>query len=570
MAHLNNSMTMQDVFIHVDLRSFSSDSHLHSRVFESSQFTAWRNGNTQLTLSLDSLDEALLRIDNIAALLADELPQHPTARMSVRIASRTAVWPHGLLEPTLKRIWGEDAVGVFELAPLRRKDVEEAARQRGVDPKRFIYELQNSNAVPLALKPVTLNLLFEIFVKDGHLPDRAVDLYSQGCLRLCGELSANRRAAGRLGRLNGLQRKQLAGRIAAVTMLANRYAVSTNPDTDPRAEEDVALSALCTGSETGEFQPFDVSDDHLREVLDTGLFSSHGVGRMGWAHQTYAEFLAADYLIAKQTSSENVLRILCHPSGGLIPQLLNVAASVTSRHRAVRSALIQREPFALLRGDLSSWGGDDRAALTSALLTACDEERAHDFAFGLMNDYRKLAQPGLADLLRNYIVDSQRNVIARPGDHLNPTLRHVTPPRNSHVTHSLMPSARRPLPAGAPTPSAGASRHDGLIARRRRLSGRGARLSRRGAGGQRRQCGRRRERDNSGRPPTPHRCGRLGGGKSIYHAVPRLRCLSAHKWIKVSDRDFLEPPPTTPILLESRHVPVASLFIYDTARRRKG
>jgi hypothetical protein len=30
-----------------------------------------------------------------------------------------------------------------------------------------------------------------------------------------------------------------------------------------------------------------------------------------------------------------------------------------------------------------------------------------------MNDYRKLAQPGLGDSLRNYIVDNQRNVIAR-------------------------------------------------------------------------------------------------------------------------------------------------------------
>jgi hypothetical protein len=168
-------------------------------VFGSSKFAAWQNGNTQLTLSLDSLDEALLRIDNIAALFADELPQHPTTRMSVRVACRTAVWPHGLLEPTLKSIWGEDAVGVFELAPLCRKDVVEAARQRGIDPNRFTDELNKSNAVPFALKPLTLTLLFEIFKKDGHLPDRAFDLYSQGCLRLCEELSPNRRAAGRLG-----------------------------------------------------------------------------------------------------------------------------------------------------------------------------------------------------------------------------------------------------------------------------------------------------------------------------------------------------------------------------------
>ena len=78
-------------------------------------------------------------------------------------------------------------------------------------------------------------------------------------------------------------------------------------------------------------------------------------------------------------------------------------------------------------------------------------------------------------------------------------------------------------------------RHDRLacIARRRRLGGwRGARLSRRGVGGQRRQRGHRRERHNGGRPPAPHRHGGLRRRKSIYHAMPRLKCLSALASIK--------------------------------------
>ena len=79
------------------------------------------------------------------------------------------------------------------------------------------------------------------------------------------------------------------------------------------------------------------------------------------------------------------------------------------------------------------------------------------------------------------------------------------------------------------------NRHDRLtrIARRRRLGGRrGARLSRRGAGGQRRQCGHRRERHNHGRPPTPNRPAGLRRRKSICHAMPRLKCLSARVSIK--------------------------------------
>jgi predicted NACHT family NTPase len=399
--------------IHVDLRSFSSDALLHHRVFESPEFTAWQAGNSHLVLYLDSLDEALLRIDSVAALLADELPRHPTARMSIRITCRTAGWPHELLENAFKTIWGEDAVGVFELAPLRRKDVIEAATRRQIDSTRFMEEILKANAVPFAIKPLTLNLLFRIFRNSGHLPERIIDLYSQGCLGLCEEQSPSRRGARRVGQLNGRQRYRLASRIAAVTMFANRFAVWTDPETDQQPDEDVPLSALSTGGETGDFQPFNASEDNLREVLDTGLFSSRGAARMGWAHQGYAEFLAADYLVAKQASPDNILKILCHPSGGLIPQLSTVAAWVASRSETVRSSLIVQEPFALLRGDLLSWSHSDLAALTDALLTAFHEQRAHDFGVGIVHDYQKLAHSGLADQLRPYIIDPAKHVIAR-------------------------------------------------------------------------------------------------------------------------------------------------------------
>jgi hypothetical protein len=333
--------------------------------------------------------------------------------MSVRIACRTAVWPHEPLETALKTIWGEDAVDVFELTFLRRRDVIEAAAQRRIDPQRFVEEVHTANAVPFALKPLTLNLLFRIFENSGRLPERLIDLYSQGCLSLCEEQNPSRRGARRVGQLNGPQRYRLAGRMAAVTMFANRYAIWTNPETDLPPAEDVRLSALSTGAETGDFQRFDATEDNLREVLDTGLFSSRGAARMGWAHQSYAEFLAGDYLVTKQTSPENILKILCHPGGGLIPQLSTVAAWVASRSGPVRRGLIAQEPFALLRGDLLSWSQEDLATLTHALLAAFHEQRAHDFGLGLARDYRKLAHPGLADQLRPYIVDPAKHVIAR-------------------------------------------------------------------------------------------------------------------------------------------------------------
>jgi predicted NACHT family NTPase len=399
--------------IHADLRAYSSESLLHKRVFESAEFMAWTNGDSHLVLHLDSLDEALLRIDSIANLLADELPRHPTARLSIRIACRTAVWPSATLEPALRRIWGESAVGVFELAPLRRSDVVAAAEATGIDAESFFRELYSANVVSFAIKPLTLNLLLGLFKKEGRLPRRVADIYSRGCLTLCEEQNPSRRDARRLGTYTAAQRLRLASRIAAATMFANRYAVWMGPESDGIPDEDVPLSALAGRQEEGDFPSFEVTDQCLRETLDTGLFTSRGSDRMGWAHQGYAEFLAAQYLDAKEVSSPNILKMLLHPSGGLVPQLSIVTAWTASINKEVRRQLMRAEPMVLLQGDLTNLDEAELEELTDSLLIALDENRAHDFSLGIANFYEKLNHPSLPSQLRPYICDASKNVVSR-------------------------------------------------------------------------------------------------------------------------------------------------------------
>jgi hypothetical protein len=110
------------VSISVDLRAYSSDVLLNQKVFESAKFTAWKNGTSHLFLHLDSLDEALLRIETIANFLASEFPHYPTERMSVRIACRTAVWPASTLGYALDIIWGKvGRVRARPAPPSRRR-----------------------------------------------------------------------------------------------------------------------------------------------------------------------------------------------------------------------------------------------------------------------------------------------------------------------------------------------------------------------------------------------------------------------------------------------------------------
>jgi hypothetical protein len=105
-------------------------------LFESDEVESWRKGDWLMHLHLDSLDECLLRIDNVAAILADELPKQPVDRLHLRIACRTAPCP-ALLENALEDLYGD--CPAYELAPLRRIDVLRAAEQSGIsNPDAFL------------------------------------------------------------------------------------------------------------------------------------------------------------------------------------------------------------------------------------------------------------------------------------------------------------------------------------------------------------------------------------------------------------------------------------------------
>ena len=70
------------------------------------------------------------------------------------------------------------------------------------------------------------------------------------------------------------------------------------------------------------------------KVLQTGLFSLRSKNRLGWAHQTYAEFLAALYSIDQHQLPPTQIDTLLMSSGGsgtkLVPQLHETAAWLAS------------------------------------------------------------------------------------------------------------------------------------------------------------------------------------------------------------------------------------------------
>jgi predicted NACHT family NTPase len=310
-AEVQKSFTPGEKLLSLDLRSFSSDARLMASVFESEMFDSWKKGDWKLHLLLDSLDECLLQIDNVAALLADELPKLPVDRLRLRIACRTAPWP-SILERALEKLFGE--CHPYELVPLRRIDVQHAAEASGIgDPRTFLRQIDELDVSSLAIKPVTLKFLISTYLKDGDFPKDHLALYEKGCRILCEEPSDSRRGAGKKGRLNPDQRLAIASRIAAVTQLCKRFAVYTGPEADGVPPEDVLIGDLTGGLERA-VDDVEVSESALWEVLGTGLFSSRGADRLGWAHLTYAEFLAARYCTRRKMPVAQIRPLIFHPS----------------------------------------------------------------------------------------------------------------------------------------------------------------------------------------------------------------------------------------------------------------
>lgn len=410
----------KDETLSLNLRSFKDENRLVNKLFESQKFKNWLIGKHQLYIFLDSFDEGLLRIDTLAGILADEFNESHISdqanRLYLRIACRTAVWP-SVLEKGLRKIWDKESVGVYELAPLRRKDVIEALQVERIDTNSFLKELYQKNIVSLAIKPITLRFLINTYRNhNGQFPEnkKLHELYLDGCRCLCAEPNDNRLESKLEGNLDIEQRLIVAARVAAVTVFANRFAIWTYKDQGDVPEEDVLLRKLCGGHEICEEKEFEINKEVIAEVLDTGLFSSRGEKRMGWAHQTYAEFLAAWYLVQHQISISSILEIFTSPEDPhhkLVPQLHETAAWLASMRDDVFQEILKTDPDVLLHSDLVNMDDSAKEKLVESLLKLFNEEKLI-YSYRI-HPYKNLKHSRLLDQIQPFICDITKSEAAR-------------------------------------------------------------------------------------------------------------------------------------------------------------
>jgi hypothetical protein len=349
---------------------------------------------------------------HLARVIAAEARTLPAGQLYLRIACRTAAWKQATVG-TLKDVWGQ-GVQVLDLLPLREVDIRLAAESENLDARAFFDEVARAGAAGLAMMPVTLRFLLESYRERGALPASRFELYESGLLRLCQE-AEERVQIPRQPELSATHRLRVAERIAASTLFAGSQAVVTPYLERPPADA-VRLVDLEGGTEAEDDDVVAASEGALMQTLNTGLFTGRAPHVFGFTHHTYAEFLAARFLLRRRCPIPQIRSLIGVPNADpfqVAPQLRGVAAWLASRNRDFLALLVDTQPEVLLRADLPGTGVGDPAAVTTALLDRVD---AGLVLAPFRDDRRALASlshPNLGAQLAGWIGERHRRAETR-------------------------------------------------------------------------------------------------------------------------------------------------------------
>lgn len=403
----------------VDLGAYDDGASLIGAIVDSVPFRDWRaSEGGVLYLFLDGLDEALLHVKAIHKRLVAELAElgDTAHRLRLRLSCRSAEWLADM-EDRLRAVFGEGAVQRLTLAPLRRRDAETAAKAAGVEADSFLSEIFERDLERLAAFPLTLGMMIDVAADKGALPATRGELFDHALVRLTDEPDSGRRQEGTGRLLHVGQRLAVAERIAACTVLAGRAAV--NADAAIGDTADVGVRELAgfveQDAHAAGAASFEITVEHIQEVLGTALFSDLGGGRRIFVHRSLAEYLAARYLIRHEMDVEQIMWLVesaDDPDGRLVPQLREVAVWLAMLDTEVLREVMRREPEVLLRADRLDLDSNARSVMAAALLHEQTAIRISRLDRRVQRSLGTLRHPTLVDQLRSAI-DPARPVTVR-------------------------------------------------------------------------------------------------------------------------------------------------------------
>ena len=385
----------------VDLSGCNSIDTVRSQLFERDKYRDWKAGAHRLTMFVDSVDQAGIPVDHVVTAIGNELADAAVTGLLMRLVCRDYVWSLTLAD-ALEHVWRshddtEAKVGVFQLAPLGLDDIRLAAHANSStkrDPEVFLNEVEAADALPLAIVPITLEMLLK---EPGYLTSSRTELYENGSKQLI------RGAARELTSTELDKRFEVACRIAASMVLGRKHAVDVKT---PAVHESSGVlgvkDLLVEGASSKE-------ERQIRETLDSALFQ--GSGRRTWRHLSYAEFLAARYLSDESISLSEILEMTVAPDGKFPPHLHDSLRWLIELRKDLLPEVIARQPLVVLAGDVSHLADNEFEELLAALLSLPDPLVYRREAWNLRNF--RAGHPSAKRVLLPYLTDASHSPYLR-------------------------------------------------------------------------------------------------------------------------------------------------------------
>lgn len=412
--HIVETQTSRDqICVLADFRDFESFTELKSNIISDQNYTQWINGQGDLNLFIDSLDEGRLVIKKIVPHILRFIKELPIDRLFFRITCRTAELPVGFYDD-LKAIWPDSAdrseTQIYHLAQLREADVQIAAQAKRLDPGEFISEVESVGVQSFAAYPITLAMLLNIYDKENKLPDSREEIYAKGIRILAQENSKSRINEHLVGDFEVTRRVVAAQQIAALTQFSNRPRIYMGNE---YLLDNAVLSVQdCYLPEDSQMEN---PETLIRETLQSGLFAGQRENYVIWAHLSYGEYLAADYVTELQMPMRQIQDLFINssdPEHRIVPKLHETVAWLAQLRPDVFEWILVLEPSILIHSDTIRLTLDQKKNVIEYFINLYATQDIIGERIGA-TAFQRLNHVQLGEQLRPYLTDKSLALPAR-------------------------------------------------------------------------------------------------------------------------------------------------------------
>lgn len=395
-----------------DLGRYGTKKRLEQKIFNDKTIIDWKNGNYKLYLFLDGLDEGLLINEELNFSLIDEIEDLPIDRLHLIITCRRNEWSLQL-EKELIDIFKVENIKILELAPLLEEDVEKLLLMNSIDFNNFHNELITNNILELASKPMTLQMLIDIYLNDNHLPKGIEELYEKATWRLLTENNPNYGKKSIDTDFDKNDMLLIASRVAAMSTLGNKSTIIKDDKLDTFAEEDLRLIDIA-GNAFRDIKSISKINEHkIIKVLSSALFTSQGEGKVKWVHQNYANFLTSFYIEKNNFEDKQIENIILNSQNKIHPQLKDLSSWIVINRTEIFKKVVNIDPFVMIKSDLSNISESNKERIIFILLNSIKNEEIIDVPYSIILQLKKLNHQNIINQLDQYINKNNKNILSR-------------------------------------------------------------------------------------------------------------------------------------------------------------